>query len=468
MHSRRLARTPPAVLELGLAAVGCALLVALTYRYGLGAAAAVLIGGTVLIAAFASPKVLACGLALLMPFTSLQAVIGLSPPAGLDPINLLVVLAIVLGGASLAGDADRRKVILGALIGLNLALLSIAWYRTYGHKGVSVSSLALIAKPAILIASGFLVVRLLPRSELLHTLGTIMGSLLLAVGASVVLQRLGLFHTSFEAAAADRLSFKRYGGILLDGNTAGAFLALFTVPAYLVLRATGRARWGLVVVALTFPVLLITLARGAMVAFAVTLVFLAIFDRRRVETLALVALVIVLGVAWADTGGQSEVRFIDQRFQQYRFDQNAQLSGRQTIWEQGGQYLNADQKRWVIGGGLDDFRTYTGTTSLKHQSATHNTLIFTLVTGGAIMAVAFAVLLGWIFFARWPGDPSVRAALRIAVLGFITVGLSSDMTLVSATGSWIWLLLAAALAPVPAAAPKPAPAGIDTRTLPAR
>jgi hypothetical protein len=453
---------PLAALEAALAAGGCALLAVLTYKYGPGAAAAVLVAVAVFVAAVASPKVLACTIVVLMPFSSVQAAIGIHLPAGLDPIDLFVVLAVLIGAGPLAG-ARRDKTVLGALIGLNVGLLVIAWWRTYGHGSISVTSVALVVKPAIEIAAGFLAIRLVPAGERIPTLGTIMAIMLFAVGASVILQRAGLYHTTF--AAAHEFNIKRYGGLLLDGNDAGAFLAMFSVPTYLVLRATGRERWGFAIIALAFPVLLITLARGAMVAFAVTLVFLAILDGRKAETLVVLCVVIGLGVAWATTGGQSQVQVIEQRLAQNQFNTNGQLSGRVTIWQQSLQFLNADKQRWLIGGGLDSFRSFASTTTLQQEFATHNALLFYVTTGGVIMAAAFFLLLLWLLFARIRADPVVRSALRIAVIGYIVVGVTADMTIANAAGSWIWLLAAAALGTAPAAAASVA--GPERRLRPA-
>jgi O-antigen ligase len=268
----------------------------------------------------------------------------------------------------------------------------------------------------------------------------------------VVLQRLGLYHTSFEAS--HEFNIKKYGGILLDGNDAGAFLAMFAVPAYLILRATGRGRWGFAILAFAFPVLLITLARGAMVAFAVTLVFLAILDARRAETLLVLCVVIVLGVAWATTAGQSQVQSIEQRLAQEQFNQNAVLSGRLSIWQQAFQFLNADKQRWVIGGGLNSFKSFAGTTSLQGEFATHNALLADLTDGGVIMAAAFYLLLLWLLLGRLRtrADPVLRSALRIAVISYIVVGATATLTITNPTGSWIWLLAAAVLGSAPAVA----------------
>jgi O-antigen ligase len=437
---------PLAALEAGLAVGGCALLAVIIYKYGPSAAAAVLVAAAVFVAAVASPKILACTIVVLMPFSSVQAAVGVHLPAGLDPIDLLVVLAVLIGAGSLADGARRDKTVLGALIGLNVGLLVIAWWRTYGHGSISVSSTALVIKPAIEIAAGFLAIRLIPPAERMRTLGTIMAIMLFAVGGSVFLQRLGLYHTSFEAS--HELNIKKYGGILLDGNDAGAFLAMFSVPTYLILRATGRGRWGFAILALAFPVLLITLARGAMVAFALTLVFLAILDGRRAETLLVLCVVVALGVAWATTGGQSQVQSIEQRLAQEQFDPNAQLSGRLSIWQQAFQFLNEDKQRWVIGGGLNSFKSFAGTTTLQGDFATHNALLAYLTDGGVFMAAAFYLLLLWLLLGRLRirADPVLRSALRIAVISYVVVGATAVMTITNPTGSWIWLLAAAVLA----------------------
>ena len=68
------------------------------------------------------------------------------------------------------------------------------------------------------------------------------------------------------------------------------------------------------------------------------------------------------------------------------------------------------------------------------------------------MTISFLLLMGWLIFAKLPGDPSTRMALRVSVITFLAVGISLDMNLMTKSGSWIWVLAAAALVPLPEAA----------------
>jgi hypothetical protein len=100
----------------------------------------------------------------------------------------------------------------------------------------------------------------------------------------------------------------------------------------------------------------------------------------------------------------------------------------------------------LVGGGLNGFRSFASSTSLQQEFATHDALLFYVTTGGVIMAAGFFVLLAWLLFARIASDPALRSALRIAVIGYIVVGVTADMTIANDTGSWIWLLAAATVA----------------------
>ena len=433
---------------MALAASGCLLAGGLIAVSGPELAGAALLGAATVVAALTNAKALACVLVVLMPFTTPTQIFGIDPIAGFDPINLFVVLAMITA-ASIAPAASREKTILFALIGLNFGLITIGWYRTYGQGAISLSSLAIVLKPAIVVAAGFLAVRLIPRSEIARTLGTAMAAVLVAVGLSIIFQKAGIYQSPYNIANADRLGIKRFGGIMLEGNIAGSFVAMFTIPTYLILRVTGRARLGIAITALAIPVLLITLARGAMIAFAVSLIVLAIADSRRAETLATILAVAVLGVVWANTGGQSQVNTIQQNtFSASKSgNTNAQLSGRVDIWSSAFAFLNANQSRWAVGGGLDSFRDFVEVGPVKFRAASHNSILFTLVTGGVVMGLSFLLLLMWLIFARLPGDPQLRLALRIGAVAYLVAGMSLDMTLLNNAGSWIWLLAAAALVP---------------------
>ena len=448
--SQRLALLTDSRLEVSVGAIGCITLGLLTFSFGIGAACGALLGFALLVAVLTSPKFLACSIVALMPFSTPLQFFGIATPVALDPLDLLIAFAII-AAASVSPVRNRQKTFLMGLIGLNLGLIAVAWLRTYGQASISLTSLAIVIKPLIQITAGFLAVRLIPRSELIRSLGTTMAAVLLLTGASILLQKLGIYESAYSAANANRLDVKRFGGLMLEGNIAGSFIAMFTVPTFLLLRHVGRPQIGRAVIIFAFPVLLITLARGAIVAYAVSLVVLAVIDGRRLETLATVAAVIVLGVVWINSGGQQQANSIQQStFTTYKTsDTNSQFSGRISIWDTGFRYLNENSSRWLIGGGLDDIRTFNSASRVKFAANTHNSLLFAVVTGGLLMAISFLLLMGWLIFARLPGEPTTRMALRVSVITFLAVGMSLDMNLLTKSGSWIWVLAAAALVPLP-------------------
>src|SRR5205814_1304867 len=110
-----------------------------------------------------------------------------------------------------------------------------------------------------------------------------------------------------------------------------------------------------------FPVLLITLSRGAIIAFAVSLIALGFLSRDRIRTALLLLGVVLIAGGFAVTAGQSQTNFIITRYTLYSQGGNPSnelLSGRQTIWNSAIDYLNGDPNRWAVGGGLDDFKRY--------------------------------------------------------------------------------------------------------------
>lgn len=394
--------------------------------------------------AIASPVGFAVAVLALAPLPAVGEIIGVRVPLGLDPLDILVVLGLGIVAQRQAAGASRWPRALVALTVINLGLILFAWYRTYATEAASSVALGLLVKPSIVIVAAWTVVRLLPPGSIVKTLGLSMGGVLVLVSLSVILQRLGIYTTAHQVAYSSQLGVKQWGGVMLDGNTAGEFVAIFSIPAFLLLRAAGKPRMGVAVAALAVPVLLITLARGSIVAFGASLIALALVDRRRARGLKVALLVGLLGVAWATTGGREQVTFIAQNLTRTAGDSNATLSGRLAIWQVAQQYLDGSG-HWIMGGGLDAFKTFASSSALQHGFATHNTVLLLLTTGGVVMIASVAVL-GIVLWrvASASSEPALGLALKVALLTAVVVGLSIDVDLFSRRMTWIWVLTAAA------------------------
>lgn len=427
-----------------LIGLACALVATLTMRrVGVEATFLLVAFGVVVLVGVLNTTALAVGIVMLSPLPSLEALLGLSLPIGIEPLNVLVVMA--LGAAFLMPGLRVRSLSVtpvAVVLALNVVLYAVAWYRTYGQASIDGSSIALLVKPAFVLLAGFAAVRIIPREHLKPTVALGMAALLAITYVTVVAHRLGLYTTAFQVEQAGRLEFKQYGGIMLDNNTAGVFIAIFAVPTYVLLRQIGRPGLSTLTLALAVPVLLSTLARGAMIAFVCTLVALAIVDRQRIRGILIAAGVLLLGAAWAVTGGRAQTDFIFGNLER-NTTANARLSGRESIWEGAFNYLAEDPSRWFVGGGLDDFRKYLITTTLGQDLPAHNVVLTCIVTGGVILAAAYLLVMAVLFVGRGM-DRDVRIALRLALVGFFVCGLSADITIFTPMAAWLTLLAAVA------------------------
>jgi O-antigen ligase len=433
----------------------CGCVAAVIYRYGVALTAFALILAGLIGLSAASSRLLTLTLVLLAPLPSLGAIVGVDLPLGAEPVDLLVAIGLVIcllrRGPVLRPVASRKIV---WLLALNIGVLTVAWLRTYGDDAFTGSNFALIIKPALLMFAGFVVVTLLPREDVVRTVASAMGIALLVVAASVVLQRVGLYTTSYQVDNLTALGSKQYGGLLLNGNTAGALMAIFTLPVFVLLRTTGRAWFATVVLLAAFPVLLLTLSRGSIAGFAVALAVFVVVEQRRIAwNLRLAIGVVAVGGAFALTIGQAQTEFIVSNFERYQYNTNGQLSGREGIWEQAFHYLDEEPSRWVVGGGLDDFRS---TNRVGIQGfATHNQALFLVVNGGIVMLACWLLLAAWLALARGVTDPALRSALRLAVAAVLVVGLTQDVNPFTETLAWLWLLAAVAYLPADGLARRP-------------
>jgi hypothetical protein len=402
--------------------------------------------------AFASPVAFAVIVVALAPLPDVGALLGVSVPAGFDPLTLLVVLGAVMAihrGRPFPYGNARALV---WVIALSLGLFAIAWCRTYGQGAVSATSLALLVKPAIIVAAGVLVVRLVPPRLLERTLACAFGGALLLIGASVALQRMGLYTTAAQLANADKLQLKQFGGVMISGNDAGAVVAAFTIPAYVLLRSAGYRAFAVAVLVAAFPVELITLARGSLIALLCGLGALTMLDRQAGRGVRTLLGVLAAGVLWTATLGRHQADILLTNFHSTSGDTNATLSGRSVIWNEVPKFLDQGHHRWLVGGGLDSFKAFAQTT-LGNAFATHNAYFEFLTDGGALMlAVALALLVA-LWRAAGRAQESFGIALRTALVSIAVLGASGNVDVFTLTVAWIWPLAAAAMVTTTSRAP---------------
>ncbi len=429
--------------ELLVAIVVCGAIAIGMHRYGLSLVATLVGLAAVIGFSLYSPQTLATALLLLAPLPSLGAALGIPVPLGLEPFDVLALIGLgvlIIRGTPLFALPSRW---LRGLIGVNILLLVIAWYRTYGQGAISASDMALIVKPVVLIVAGFLVVALLDPRRARETVALGLFWALVVIGLSVFLQRAGLYTPSVTGPSLVTGGEPKPGGILLAGNTAGPVIAAFTLPAYMLLRSVGRERLGVALVIFAFPVLLATLSRGSLVTFAAALVVFALFERRRLRNALIVLGVAACGLAWVVTAGQGEEQQIISSVQVNEGNTNAQLNGRIGIWDTAWEYLG-DPPHLLVGGGLDDFRDFASATTLQNAFATHDTLLYGLTTGGILMAAAIFGLFLWLLLAPGVRDPDLRVALRLAIVGLLVAGVTADITPFDPMVAWLWVLVALA------------------------
>jgi O-antigen ligase len=394
--------------------------------------------------AVASPVAYAFIVLALAPLPDVGTLVGVSVPPGFDPLTLFVALGAILAVHSGVSFPYRNAPGLVWLTGLNLVLLAAAWMRTYGGDAIDGTSIALLVKPTIVVAAGVLVVQLLPRARVEQTLGLAVGGALLLIGASVALQRLGLYTTAAQLANADRLQLKQFGGVMISGNDAGAVVAAFTIPAYVLLRSAGYRGFALCVLLASFPIMLITLARGSLIALLCSLIALAVLDRQAGRGARTVLGVLVAGVAWTATVGRGQADILLTSLRSTSGDTNATLSGRRVIWDEVPVFLDQGHQRWLFGGGLDSFKSHSEA-ALGNAFATHNAYFAFLTNGGALMLVAAIALLVALWHVAGRARDSVGLALRTALVAVVVMGLSANVDTFTLSIAWIWPLAMAAI-----------------------
>jgi O-antigen ligase len=394
--------------------------------------------------AVATPVAYAVIVLAVAPLPDLGALVGVSVPVGFDPVTLMAALGAgiaVQRGVSFPFRNERGLVWLTCL---GLGLLAISWFRTYGQDDTTASGFALLVKPTIIVAAGVLAIHLLPRTRVEEVLACALGGILLAIGVSVVLQRLGLYTTVAQEANAEKLQLKQYGGVMISGNDVGAIVSVFTLPAFVLLRSIGHRTFAATVLLASFPVLLITMARASIVALVCGLAAFAVLDRRAARGARIALGVVAAAALWTATIGRQEADTLITNLQSTSGDTNATLSGRSVIWEEVPRFLDQGDHRWLTGGGLDSFKSYAET-ALGNAFATHNAYLAELTNGGAIMLVAAVALLVALWRAAGRAQESVSVAVRTAVVSIAVLGLSANVDVFTASAAWIWPLAAAAV-----------------------
>jgi O-antigen ligase len=427
---------------------------------GIGAAAAffLVILMVSVVGGLAHPRAFALLILTLAPIPSVEQLLGVSARAGLDIVNILVVFALgmAITRALHFPLLDERLVI--AVTVLNFGLLLIAWYRGYVGQSGAFGSLTLVLHPAVVFVAGVLVVQLLDPHSATEWVGLGMAGMLVVVGVSSLAQAIGLYTPAGLAAGV-----KVNGGIMLQGNEAAALFSTFAVPAFVLLRAVGRHRLGVALLLFSLPVLLVTQSRTSLIILPLSLLALAIFDRRA-QTARVVAGVAILGVIYVGTVGRSSTQQIIQSLTQHSLGSNQTLSGRPYLWNKAIEFLDLDS-HWLYGGGLNAFERFTALDPKLSNAGftTHNVWLRQLVNGGVLMAIGYLVfLLGlWRLSKKTSSPPAI--ALRVALVATILLGLTKDLNPFDRGGAWLWTL--AALAALPAAATAPvqtavAPLGI--------
>ncbi|MFN2628912.1 MAG: O-antigen ligase family protein [Gaiellaceae bacterium] len=389
-----------------------------------------------------SPKAFALLVVVLAPLPSLGALVGRSIPLGLDPLDALVFIGLSVAVLRDRPLAVRRESRLVWLVALNLLALAIAWYRTYG-RGVNSSSLGLLVKPVIVVLAALSVLQLLEQKDLVPTVSRAMGWALVVIGFSVVLQRLGLYRTVHQSQYEQILGAKQYGGLMLNGNSAGVLFAVFALPTYVLLRKSGSLLLGRAVLVLAIAVLLISLSRSAIAGAAAGLLALAVLKRRRLEGIRVALALAAVAAVGALTLGKAQLAQLKASVSSYQTDPNGALSGRLAIWHQARAFLSSGN-HLLFGGGLDSFKAYALASPLEHAFATHNEALRLLTTGGVVMLALFvALVVGLWLLGRTP-DPDLGLALRIALLSLLVVGLTLDADVFDRAFTWLWLLVALA------------------------
>jgi hypothetical protein len=376
------------------------------------------------------------------PLPSVEQLLGVSVHAGLDAIDILVFLGLGIAlsqGLRFPFAEERPFAVVAAL---NFGLLVVAWYRSYGSAAAALGSIPLILHPLVIFLAGLLVVQLVAPDEARATVAWGLAGMLFVVGLSVIAQAIGIYTPNGYTPGV-----KANGGLMLQGNEAAALFSTFGVPAFILLRSIRRVGVGVALLVFSVAVLLVTASRSSLLIFPVTLLALAIFDRRS-QTAKAVLIVLILCGIYAGTIGRTRTEHIVTSLTSHPLRSNQTLSGRPYIWGQAVRYLDQDS-HWLVGGGLNSFEAYTALDPRLGAAGhtTHNTWLRQLVNGGAFMAGAYLLFLiaVWRLSRRTSSPPAL--ALRVALVATILLGLTKDLSPFDRGGAWLWTLAALAALP---------------------
>jgi len=200
-----------------------------------------------------------------------------------------------------------------------------------------------------------------------------------------------------------RLDVFHYGYGGLDNNGAGLMLAMGLPFAYCFTMSRDRRVAGgaaVIAVLLTHSVML-TYSRGAMLAGAVGLLWLAIHHRPRWQVAAIGPVIFVVMLALA--GPEVREEFLSMR--QYKNDRsaNARFDSWRAAWEMTWEHP-------IFGAGLRNSNHYSHNYGADRKERTiHNQYLQIAADSGIPAALAYVLLLG---SALWRLGAARRAALR--------------------------------------------------------
>jgi hypothetical protein len=431
-----------------------ALVIQITSKAGPSAAFFLILMMAAVVAGLTHPRAFAILVLAIAPLPSVEQILGVSAHAGLDAVDILVFLAlgIALTRAAPFPFLEERPFVV--VTALNFALLVVAWYRSYGNDTVVLQSLALILHPAVVFLAGVLAVQLVAPEQARATVAWGMTGMLFVVGLFVFAQAIGIYSPPGYTPGV-----KANGGLMLQGNEAAALFSTFAVPAFVLLRAIGRVRIGIALLAFSLPVLLVTVSRSSLLIFPITLVALAVFDRRA-QTARAVLVVIVFSAVYLGTIGRARTHEVVQGLTAHSISSNETLNGRPYIWRLAIRYLDQDS-HWLVGGGLNSFDAYTALDPRLGAGTytTHNTWLRQLVNGGFFMAGGYLLFLIALWQLSRRSNAPEAVALRVAVVGTILLGLTKDVSPFDRGGAWLWTLAAlAAISQQARVAERPEPA----------
>ena len=376
---------------------------------------------------------LAFALLVLAPLPGLRDLLEAPIPAGLDPVIVLVVISVFAAGLGALTMPVNREPLLILAIGLNFELLVIAWFRT--EASASGGSLALIGHPAAVVLAGFLAAQLVAPEKARATIALGLALGLGIVALSVFADAVGLYNPPVPELSGPLL-VKPNGGLMLQGNEAAALLAVFVLPAVVLLRAVRRPRLAVIVFVLCVAAIPVTRSREAVVVLLVAgAAFLLLTRKIGFRTLVFAAAA-VIGIAAAI----ALPHFLDHPAASL----TSWSSGRTNIWKQAFVYLG-HSPHWLIGGGLNDFETFVQHTWLGLPWTTHNEPLRLLVDGGPLMFLGYVLLIVVLWRLASRTEQHVGVALKITLVSIIVLGLFKDAGVFTRGVAWLWPLAALAV-----------------------